>query len=114
MRHELGDCKMSTTHRQQRMMTAFGAIALATFAISAGPTPAWAQEKSVTIGIELPLTGADADSATRIKNGVMMGIDTINAAGGAAGYKLNVTVLDSGPAPAGQYDPAVAVPLSST
>jgi branched-chain amino acid transport system substrate-binding protein len=90
------------------MMTAFGAIALATFAISAGAPPARAQEKTATIGIELPLTGADADSATRIKNGAMMAIDTINAAGGAGGYKLNVTVLDSGTATAGQYDPAQA------
>ena len=70
--------------------------------------PAQAQDKSVTIGIELPLTGADADSATRIKNGAIMAIDDANAKGGAGGYKLNVTVLDSGTSTAGQYDPAQA------
>jgi branched-chain amino acid transport system substrate-binding protein len=95
---------MTTMHRRQLMMTTLGAIAFATFAISA----VQAQEKSVTIGIELPLTGADADSATRIKNGAMMAIDDINAAGGAGGYHLNVNVLDSGTSTAGQYDPAQA------
>ena len=99
---------MSTTQRQLRMMTAFGAIALAAFAMAAGPQPARAEDKTVTIGIGLPLTGADADSATRIKNGALMAIDEINAAGGAGGYKLEVTVLDSGTATAGQYDPAQA------
>ena len=46
-----------TTHRRQLMLTALGTIALA----AAGLVPAQAQDKSVTIGIELPLTGADAE-----------------------------------------------------
>src|ERR1051326_440881 len=92
-------------HRRQLMMTTLGAVALAAFA---GFTPAQAQEKTVTIGIELPLTGADADSATRIKNGILMGIDDVNAANTAGGYKLVPSVLDSGTSTAGQYDPAQA------
>jgi branched-chain amino acid transport system substrate-binding protein len=103
-----GGCKMTTIHRRQLMRTSLGALVLATFAASASVTPVQAQDKVITIGIELPLTGADADSATRIKNGAMMAIDDTNAAGGAGGYKLNVTVLDSGTATAGQYDPAQA------
>ena len=99
---------MTTMHRRQLMTTTLGALALAAFATTAGVTPAHAQAKEVTIGIELPLTGADADSATRIKNGIQMGIDDVNAAGTAGGYKLNVTVLDSGTSTAGQYDPAQA------
>src|SRR5215475_7913021 len=99
---------MSTKYRQLGMMTAFGAIALAAFAMATGPQPARADDKTVTIGIELPLTGADADSATRIKNGAIMAIDDINAAGGAGGYHLDVIVLDSGTSTAGQYDPAQA------
>jgi branched-chain amino acid transport system substrate-binding protein len=99
---------MTTMHRRQLMTTTWGAIALATFATLASFTPAQAQDKTVTIGIELPLTGADADSATRIKNGALMGIDDVNAAGSAGGYKLNFTVLDSGTSTAGQYDPAQA------
>jgi branched-chain amino acid transport system substrate-binding protein len=99
---------MTTMHRRQLMTTTWGAIALATFAALTGFTPAQAQDKAVTIGIELPLTGADADSATRIKNGALMAIDDVNAKNSAGGYKLNVSVLDSGTSTAGQYDPAQA------
>ena len=68
---------MSTMYRRQLMTTTLSAIALAAFASF---SPAHAQDKTVTIGIELPLTGADADSATRIKNGALMAIDDVNAA----------------------------------
>ena len=85
-----------------------GATALIALGTTMGATPVKAQDKNVTIGIELPLTGADADSATRIKNGAVMAIDDVNAKGGAGGYHLNVTVLDSGTSTAGQYDPAQA------
>jgi branched-chain amino acid transport system substrate-binding protein len=94
--------------RRKLLSTALGVGAVAALATIAGLSPAQAQDKTVTIGIELPLTGADADSATRIKNGAVMALDDINAAGGAGGYKLNVSVLDSGTATAGQYDPAQA------
>ena len=97
-----------TTHRRQLLMTTLGALALAAFATPATFVPAHAQAKEVTIGIELPLTGADADSAGRIRNGAQMAIDDINAKGGAGGYHLNVSVLDSGTSTAGQYDPAQA------
>ena len=99
---------MTTIHRRQLMMTTMGAIALATLAGSAGVAPVQADEKIITLGIELPLTGADADSATRIKNGAIMAIEDANGKGGAGGYKLAVTVLDSGTSTAGQYDPAQA------
>ena len=69
---------------------------------------AFAQEKSVTIGINVPLTGSDAEGAILIKNGAMMAIDDANAKGGVAGYKLKVMVLDAGTTTAGQYDPAQA------
>jgi branched-chain amino acid transport system substrate-binding protein len=69
---------------------------------------AFAANKEVTIGINLPLTGADAQSALKIKDGAVMAIDEANEAGGAAGYKLNVLLLDDGTATAGQYDPAQA------
>jgi branched-chain amino acid transport system substrate-binding protein len=94
--------------RRKLLTTALGVGAVAALATIAGLTPAQAQDKTVTIGIELPLTGADADSATRIKNGALMGIDDVNAAGGAGGYKLQASVLDSGTSTAGQYDPAQA------
>jgi branched-chain amino acid transport system substrate-binding protein len=65
-----------------------------------------AAEKAVTIGIDLSLTGADAETATRIRDGFMLAIDEANAKGGAGGYRLNVLLLDDGTATAGQYDPA--------
>ena len=80
------------------------AVALAgSFAVRA-----FAADKSVTIGINLPFTGADAHDAQLIKDGALLAIDDANAKGGAAGYKLNVLLLDDGTATAGQYDPAQA------
>jgi branched-chain amino acid transport system substrate-binding protein len=67
-----------------------------------------AQQKTVKVGIILPLTGADAEGAIIIKNGAMMAIDEANAKGGVAGYKIEAVTLDSGTATAGQYDPAQA------
>src|SRR5579883_3418074 len=67
-----------------------------------------AADKSVTIGINLPFTGADAHDAELIKDGAMLAIDEANAAGGVGGYKIEVMQLDDGTATAGQYDPAQA------
>ena len=66
----------------------------------------FAAEKSVTIGINVPLTGSDAEAATQIKDGAMMAVDEVN--GVVAGYKINIMVLDDGTTTAGQYDPAQA------
>jgi branched-chain amino acid transport system substrate-binding protein len=67
-----------------------------------------AADKTVTIGINLPFTGADAHDAELIKDGAMLAIDEANAKGGVAGYKIEVLQLDDGTATAGQYDPAQA------
>jgi branched-chain amino acid transport system substrate-binding protein len=67
-----------------------------------------AAEKSVTIGITVPLTGSDAEAAALIRDGAMIAVDDANAQGGVAGYKINVTVFDNGTTTAGQYDPAQA------
>ena len=69
---------------------------------------ALAADKEITIGINLPLTGADAHDAELIKDGAMLAFEEANEKGGVAGYKVNVTVLDDGTATAGQYDPAQA------
>ena len=66
---------MKTMHRRHMMAVGLGATALIALGTTMGAAPVQAQDKSVTIGIELPLTGADADSATRIKNGAVMAID---------------------------------------
>src|SRR5215470_5038585 len=88
---------------------AFGAAAVLGLASVLGASSVSAQQqKSIKVGITLPLTGADAEDATRIKYGAMMAIDAANAQGGAGGYKIEVITLDSGTATAGQYDPAQA------
>ena len=69
---------------------------------------ALAADKSVTVGINLPLTGADAQSAQKIKEGATMAIDEAMAKGDVGGYKVEVLILDDGTATAGQYDPAQA------
>jgi branched-chain amino acid transport system substrate-binding protein len=70
------------------------------------PHLARADAKSVTVGVDLSLTGADAETANLIKNGFLMAIDEANAKGGPGGYHVNVLMLDDGTATAGQYDPA--------
>lgn len=67
-----------------------------------------AADKTITVGINLPFTGADADSAERIKDGALLAIEDANAKGGVAGYRIEVMLLDDGTATAGQYDPAQA------
>src|SRR5579863_6473536 len=70
--------------------------------------PARAESKFVTIGINLPLTGAAAEDATNILHGAVMAIEEANAKGGVGGYEVRTLILDDGTATAGQYDPAQA------
>jgi len=81
------------------------AIGACAFGLAAG---AQAADKTVDIGITLPLTGADAQSATLIEDGALLAIEQANANGGVAGYKFRTIVLDNGTATAGQYDPGQA------
>ena len=67
-----------------------------------------ADEKTLVIAVDLPLTGAQADTATLVRYGVQSAVDGINEKGGIAGYKLSLLTLDDGTATAGQYDPAQA------
>jgi branched-chain amino acid transport system substrate-binding protein len=85
-----------------------GAVAVTAIAVVGGCIAASADQKVIKIGITVPLTGADAEDATRIKNAAMMAFDEANAAGGVAGYKIVPVIYDSGTATAGQYDPAQA------
>ncbi len=67
-----------------------------------------ADAKTVTIGVDLPLTGANAATAGLIRAGVLTAVDAANAKGGVAGYHLATLILDDGTSTAGQYDPAQA------
>jgi branched-chain amino acid transport system substrate-binding protein len=88
--------------------TLLAQLPLAAIAASLVSHAVMAADKSVTVGITVPLTGADAEAATLVKDGAMMAVDDINAKGGVAGYQINVMVLDNGTTTAGQYDPAQA------
>jgi branched-chain amino acid transport system substrate-binding protein len=68
----------------------------------------FAADKSITVGITVPLTGSDAEAAMLVKDGAMIAVDDANAKGVVAGYKINVMLLDNGTTTAGQYDPAQA------
>ncbi len=83
---------------------------LATTAAAAalGGASARAADKAVKVGLDLSLTGADAESAARIKNGALMAFEEINAKHDMPGYRLEPLILDDGTATAGQYDPAQA------
>src|SRR6478736_1064267 len=89
-----------------RREAALACIAVIAAAVVGGPS--FAADKVVKIGIDLSLTGADSESATRDKNGIMMAIDAANEGNGIPGYKLELLMLDDGTATAGQYDPAQA------
>jgi branched-chain amino acid transport system substrate-binding protein len=64
--------------------------------------------KIIKVGIDLSLTGADAESAQRILHGAQMAFDDANAKHEIPGYQLQVITYDDGTATAGQYDPAQA------
>jgi branched-chain amino acid transport system substrate-binding protein len=74
----------------------------------AGADPARAADKVVKLGIDASLTGADSQSAARVKNAIVMAVDAANEGGAIPGYKIDLLVLDDGTATAGQYDPAQA------
>jgi branched-chain amino acid transport system substrate-binding protein len=99
---------MQATKHTRRTFGAAAILGFATVAGFVGSSSLEAQEKTVRVGIILPLTGADAEAAILIKYAAMMAIEEANAKGGVAGYKIETVILDSGTATAGQYDPAQA------
>ena len=99
---------MKPSKHTRRAFNLAAIAGVATLTGVAGITGLQAQQKTIKVGITLPLTGADAEDALLIKNGALLAIDEANAKGGVAGYKIEVVTYDSGTATAGQYDPAQA------
>jgi branched-chain amino acid transport system substrate-binding protein len=79
-----------------------------TAALGVASRPGWAADKVVKVGVDLSLTGADAESAQRVKNGIVLAIDAANQGNAVPGYQFELMTLDDGTATAGQYDPAQA------
>ena len=75
---------------------------------SSAPATSDSGEKVLLIGGTGPLTGDYATYGTSVKQGAMLAGEEINAAGGVAGYKLEVRVEDD------QADPAQAVQAYAT
>jgi branched-chain amino acid transport system substrate-binding protein len=97
----------------RRMATSFIAgLALVASAAPAAAPIASAQAdvpSSISIGINLPFTGADAADAANIRDGALMAIDEINSNGGIDGkIMIQPSLKDDGTVAAGQYDPAQA------
>lgn len=73
-------------------------VALALALTGAGGTifaTSSAQEKVAKIGVMVPLTGAFAADAEDVVNAAQLAVDDINAAGGVAGYKLELVPADT-------------------
>jgi branched-chain amino acid transport system substrate-binding protein len=92
--------------RRAAARLAAGTALTAAFAI--GSKPSWAADKVVKIGADLSLTGADAEDAARVRDGIVMAVDGANQGNAVPGYTFELMTLDDGTATAGQYDPAQA------
>ena len=89
--------------RRSAFKAAADAAATATLGVS---QRALAADKILKIGLDQSFTGADAQAAVRIGNGVIMAFDEANADNAVPGYKFVVEKFDDATATAGQYDPA--------
>jgi len=92
------------TRRAAGQLIAAGAVA----AVVGNAGQARAADQVLKIGINLPFTGADAESATRIQHGAQLAFEDANASNTVPGYRFETVSFDDGTATAGQYDPAQA------
>ncbi|WP_210529697.1 ABC transporter substrate-binding protein [Rubellimicrobium arenae] len=73
--------------------TCLGSLALALGGL--GALPALAQDQIARIGVLAPLTGGSAADGQEMVNGAQLAVDEINAAGGVAGYMLEIVEGDT-------------------
>jgi branched-chain amino acid transport system substrate-binding protein len=88
----------------RRATARLGAAALAAAAIG----DARADDKVLTIGMSVPLTGTLAQQAAIVSNAAQFAVNEANEKGGIAGYQLKLMLLDDGSPTTGQYDPALS------
>jgi branched-chain amino acid transport system substrate-binding protein len=77
-----------------------------TAALGLGSRASLAADKVIKIGVDLSLTGADAEDAELVEDGIKMAFEAANEGNAVPGYTFQLMVLDDGTATAGQYDPA--------
>jgi len=75
-----------------RLSTLWIGLALAALVAA---MPAHSADKIAKIGVLAPLTGRSAADGNEMVNGAKLAVDEVNAAGGVAGYKLEVVVGDT-------------------
>jgi len=92
----------------RRAATRLAAGTAITATLGLGSRASLAADKVIKVGVNLSLTGADAEDAKRILNGVIMAMDGANQGNAVPGYEFQLMTLDDGTATAGQYDPAQA------
>jgi branched-chain amino acid transport system substrate-binding protein len=88
----------------RRAVGGLGAAALTAVAVGR----ARAEEKFLTIGMSVPLTGTLAQQAGIVSNAARFAVNEANEKGGVAGYRLKLLLLDDGSPITGQYDPALS------
>jgi branched-chain amino acid transport system substrate-binding protein len=90
---------MSVRSAHPRLRHLWLAVLVVAFALSgAGGTllsSTFAQDKVAKIGVMVPLTGAFGADAEDVVNAAQLAVDDYNAAGGVAGYKLEVVPADT-------------------
>jgi branched-chain amino acid transport system substrate-binding protein len=70
---------------------------------SGGQSSGGATKGTVKIGVDLPLSGAETANGGPTFNGIQLAVDEANAAGGVAGYKIEINKQDD--AVNGAHDP---------
>jgi branched-chain amino acid transport system substrate-binding protein len=73
---------------------AFGALALAAVFVAAGCSGGTSGEKTLKLGVTLPLSGGAAADGQPTLKGAQLKVDEVNEAGGIAGYKIELFPLD--------------------
>jgi branched-chain amino acid transport system substrate-binding protein len=82
--------------------------AVAATALGSGGEARAAGSEVLKIGVNLPLTGADAHSAKLILQGAELAFDQANDANVVPGYTFEIMALNGATSTAGQYDPVQA------
>ncbi|MDR6266780.1 ABC transporter substrate-binding protein [Roseobacter sp. N2S] len=76
------------------MLTRRNLIASSAIALTLS-LPAFAQDKTVKIGVLAPVSGPAAADGQEMVNGAQLAVDELNAAGGIAGYSFEIVVGDA-------------------
>lgn len=90
------------------MLSSRRAVLTVAVSLLLAPAMARAADQTVRVGINMSLTGGDAQAAAKSRAGAVLAFEEANASGAVPGVTIEVVTLDDGTATAGQYDPAQA------